>query len=408
MATYHTIVIGLGAHGSAAAHHLAKLGHHVLGLDRFAPPHAVGSSHGDTRITRLAVGEGTDLTPLALRSHVLWRELERETGTHLLTVCGGLVISTRSHEFISRGVRNFFDNTVAAARRHGIAHELLDANEIRGRFPQFAVRDHEEGYFEPEAGFLAVEACVAAQLARARALGADIRVNETVTGFAPSADGVTVTTDKGTYRADCLLVAAGPWLPQLIGPPVASLFRVTRQVMHWFETKAPAATFAPGTCPIFIWELADRPHGIYGIPALDPAGGVKVATELAHVVDPDTVERAVAPHEAAAAYADYVAPYVPGLGPRAVTSAVCLYTEAPGGRFVIDTLPEHPRVTFASACSGHGFKHSAALGEALAQRLVHGESAIDLRPFGLAALRRHMATMTPQQLAGYRAAAGQA
>jgi sarcosine oxidase len=270
------------------------------------------------------------------------------------------------------------------------------------------VRDHEEGYFEPEAGFLAVEACVDAQLARARALGADIRTNEKATGFAPSADAVTVTTDKGSYRAERLLVAAGAWLPQLIGAPFAGLFRVTRQVMHWFEIKTSAQTFAPGPCPIFIWELADRPQGIYGIPALEPSGGVKVATELAHVVDPDHVEHAVAPHEAAAAYADYVAPYVPGLGPRAVKSAVCLYTEAPGGRFVIDTLPEHPRVTFASACSGHGFKHSAALGEALAQRLVHGESAIDVHPFGLAALRRHMETMTPRQLAGYRAAAGQA
>lgn len=390
MATYHTIVIGLGAHGSAAAHHLAKLGQHVLGLDRFTPPHAFGSSHGDTRITRLAIGEGPDLTPLALRSHVLWRELERETGTHLLTVCGGLVISTRAHRFVSRGVERFFANTVAAARQHGIAHELLDANAIRRRFPQFAVRDHEEGYFEPEAGFLAVEACVGAQLARARELGADIRVNEKVTGFAPSADGVTVTTDKSTYRAERLLIAAGAWLPQLIGSP--DLFRVTRQVMHWFEITAPAATFAPGTCPIFIWELADRPQGIYGIPAIDPAGGVKVATELARVVDPDTADRAVAPHEAAAVHADYVAPYVPGLGPRAVKSTVCLYTEAPGGRFVIDTLPDHPRVTFASACSGHGFKHSAALGEALAQQLVHRDSAIGLNRFSLAALQQQART----------------
>jgi sarcosine oxidase len=406
MATYHTIVIGLGAHGSAAAYHLAKLGQHVLGLDRYAPPHAFGSSHGDTRITRLAIGEGTDLTSLAMRSHTLWRELERETGARLLTVCGGLVISTHSQQFISRGVRHFFDNTVAAARQHGIAHELLDAKEIRRRFPQFAVRDHEEGYFEPEAGFLAVEACVGAQLARARELGADIRANEQVTGFEASAGAVTVTSDKGTYRAERLLIAAGAWAPQLIGAPFGGLFRVTRQVMHWFEINAPAATFAPGPCPIFIWELTDRPQGIYGVPATDPSGGVKVATELAHVVDPDRVERAVAPHEAAAVHADYVAPYLPSLGPRAVKSAVCLYTEAPGGRFVIDALPDHPRVMFVSACSGHGFKHSAALGEALAQHLVHGESIIDLGPFGLAALQRHMDTMTPQQLSGNRAAAG--
>jgi sarcosine oxidase len=395
MATYHTIVLGLGAIGSAAAHHLAKLGSHVLGLDQFAPPHAFGSSHGDTRITRLAIGEGTDLTPLALRSHALWRGLEQETGARLLTVCGGLVISTRTQKFVSRGVTQFFANTLAAAQQHGIPHELLDANQIRRRFPQFAVRDYEEGYFEPQAGFLAVEACVRAQLARARRLGADIRVDENVLGFAASADAVTVDTDKSSYRADRLLVAAGAWLPQLIGPPVANLFRVTRQVMHWFEIATSAETFSPGACPVFIWELADRPQGIYGIPAIDAPGGVKVATELAHVVDPDSVDRAVAPDEAAAVYADYVAPYLPGLGPRAVRSAVCLYTEAPGGRFVIDSLPEHPRVMFASACSGHGFKHSAALGEALAQRLVHGESTIDLSPYRIAALQQNVERTMP-------------
>ena len=406
MATYHTIVLGLGAIGSATAYHLAKLGHHMLGLDQFAPPHAYGSSHGDTRITRLAIGEGTDLTPLALRSHGLWRVLEQETGARLLTVCGGLVISTRAQKFISRGVTGFFANTVAAARQHGIAHELLDATAIRRRFPQFAVRDDEEGYFEPDAGFLAVEDCVRAHLARARELGADIRGDEKVLAFETSSQAVTVRTDKDTYRSDRLLIVAGAWLPRLIGPPVANLFRVTRQVMHWFEIRVPAETFAPGTCPVFIWELAGRPHGIYGIPAIDAAGGVKVATELAHVVDPDNVDRAVTPEEARTVYADYVAPHLPGLGPRAVKSAVCLYTEAPGGRFVIDTLPDHPRVMFASACSGHGFKHSAALGEALAQRLIRGDSTIDLGPFRIAALQQQAEKMTPQQRASYQAITG--
>jgi sarcosine oxidase len=165
--------------------------------------------------------------------------------------------------------------------------------------------------------------------------------------------------------------------------------------MHWFAPATSPETFAPGTCPAFIWELADRPQGIYGIPATDAAGGVKVATELAQVADPDNVGRTVAPGEAAAVYTDYVMPYLPGLGPRTVKSAVCLYTEAPGGRFVIDVHPDHPRVTFASACSGHGFKHSAALGEALAQRLAHGESAIDLNPFRVAALQQQ--AMTPRQ-----------
>ncbi|HEU4883129.1 MAG TPA: N-methyl-L-tryptophan oxidase [Longimicrobium sp.] len=391
MPHFDTIVLGLGALGSAALYHLASAGQKVLGVDRFAPPHPYGSTHGDTRITRLAIGEGVEYTPFALRSHELWREIEGETGADLLTSCGGLIISNRGERPVSRGVPDFFDNTLAAARRYGIAHEVLDAREIRRRFPQLNVQSHEVGYYEPEAGFLRVEECVRAQLELARRRGATIRIDETVEGFESTANSATITTRDGTYSADHLLIAAGAWLPKLVGPPLADLFRVTRQVLHWFEIQSALEAFSPGRFPIFIWELPDRPQPIYGFPTVGMGGlapSIKVATEQSiATVDPDHVQRSVAPEEIAEMYARYVAPYLPGLGPRSVRTAVCMYTEAPGGRFVIDTHPDHPRVTFASACSGHGFKHSPALGEALAQRLTVGTSRLDLEPFSLASLR---------------------
>src|SRR5579885_24156 len=129
MPAHDAIVVGLGAMGSAALFQLAKRGARVLGIDRFSPPHDRGSSHGETRITRLAIGEGTHYTPLAQRSHALWREIERETGADLLTQCGGLILSGAS-KASSVHVANFFGNTVQTARRYGIAHELLDAAEI--------------------------------------------------------------------------------------------------------------------------------------------------------------------------------------------------------------------------------------------------------------------------------------
>lgn len=392
MPHFDTIVLGLGALGSAALYHLAASGQRVLGVDRFAPPHPYGSTHGDTRITRLAIGEGVEYTPLALRSHELWRTIEGETGTELLTSCGGLIISNRMQKPVSHGVPDFFDNTLAAARRHGIAHEVLDAAEIRRRFPQFNVQPHELGYYEPEAGFLRVEECVRAQLDLARRCGATIRVDEKVERFASTADSVTIATRRRTYSAGHLLIAAGAWLPRLVGPPLADLFTVTRQVLHWFEIRSAPETFSPGRFPIFLWELPDRTQPIYGFPsvagAVGPAPSIKIATEQSiATVDPDHVQRSVAPHELAEMYSGYVAPYFPGLGPRSPRTAVCMYTGAPGGRFVIDTHPDHERVTFGSACSGHGFKHSAALGEALAQRLTVGRSRIDLEPFSLARLR---------------------
>ena len=279
MSRFETIVLGLGAMGSATACHLARRGNRVLGIDRFSPPHAFGSTHGDTRITRLAIGEGEQYTPLALRSHELWRELERETGASLMTCNGGLVISSAAKTSINH-VENFFANTVAAARRFGIAHELLDAPAIRRRFPAFNIADDEYGYFEPSAGFVRPEACVAVHLAVAQGLGATLRCDEIVRGFDLSDGAVTVTTEKGAYRADRLIVTAGAWLPGLVGPEVSRHFTIYRQTLFWFDVAGRLTPFMPENFPIFIWELQDRKQGIYGFPAIDGAsGGVKIGAE---------------------------------------------------------------------------------------------------------------------------------
>ena len=356
----------------------------MLGLDRHSPPHAYGSTHGDTRVTRLAIGEGEQYTPLALRSHELWRELEAETGEDLLTANGGLVISSpaatsRTH------VEHFFENTVAAARRFGIAHELLDAAEIRHRFPQFLVSQGERGYFEKDAGFVRPERCVAAHLRQAERHGATIHRDERAIGFEASANGASVTTDRGAYAAENLIVAVGPWLSELVDRAIARHFAVYRQTLFWFDIAGPAEQFAVERCPIFIWELTGRMQGIYGFPAVDgPRGGVKIATEqFDAVTTPDAVRRNVTDGEAQAIYADYVVPYISGVAPRCLRTATCLYTVTPDFGFVLDRHPAFERVLLASPCSGHGFKHSPAIGEALADVAAGGVSRFDWAPFTL-------------------------
>src|SRR5215472_12586566 len=277
MRNYDAIVIGLGAMGSAALYQLASRGARVLGIDRYAPPHEEGSSHGETRITRLAIGEGDHYTPLVKRSHAIWRELEKETGADLFTQCGELIISSAARKS-SIHVEGFFQNTIEAARAHGIAHELLDAAQIRTRFPLFKVRDDESGYFEPEGGFVRPEACIAAQLSAAEKRGAEICRNETVEAFEPSSNGVTVRTDHGAYRADRIIVATGAWLPKLLGGDFARLLTVYPQVLHWFAIEGDARAYAPDRFPVFIWELADWKYGVYGFPSLD-GKSIKVATE---------------------------------------------------------------------------------------------------------------------------------
>jgi sarcosine oxidase len=358
--TFDTIVVGLGAMGSAAAWQLARRGVRVLGIDRYAPPHLHGSHCGESRITRKAIGEGDAYVPLALRSYEIWREIESACGERLLEVTGGLWISSPKRQ-AEVHVTDFFNRTVAAARRFGIAHEILDAASIRRRHPQFAVRDDESGYFEPDAGFLRPEACVRAQLALAAKAGADLRVNERVVGIEQVDGAVEVVTERGKYRGSRAIVAAGAGIVDL-APALRGRFTVSRQVQFWFEAEGH------DDMPVWIWELQERSHAIYGFASRD--GIVKIATE--------SFTRGIGADEM---YASLVAPFVRGVRPRCVKTIPCLYTATADFTFLIDRHPAMDRVIVASPCSGHGFKHSAAIGEALAKWVVEGKPPETLRPF---------------------------
>jgi sarcosine oxidase len=385
---YDVIVLGLGACGAATTYQLAKRGAKVLGIDQFDPPHRYGSTYGDTRVTRLGIGEGAHYTPLAVRSHAIWREIETETGLDLLTTNGGLIISSADSVGIHGSA--FFANTIAAARTHGIAYEKLDAAAIRGRFPQFAIDDGAVGYYEPSAGFVRPERCVAAQLALAKTKGGVLQRDERVIGFQATPSSVAVRTNSGVYEAGQLIIAAGPWLPSLLAPPLGALFKVYRQVLFWFDVE-DVESFLPERFPIFIWELPRKAGAVYGFPALDGArGGIKIATEsFESTTTPDTVRREVSVHEERAIHARFIAPFIRGVRPHCIRSVACLYTMTnvkDDFEFVIDRHPDFERVILASPCSGHGFKHSAAIGEALAQLALEGKSDADLRPFSLSRL----------------------
>jgi sarcosine oxidase len=382
--SFDAIVLGLGAMGSAAAYQLAKRGKKILGLDQYAPPHTLGSTHGDTRITRQAIGEGAEYVPLSLRSYEIWREIERLTGRDLLTVTGGLIMASQSSHTPQHGAENFLQTTIDAARRYDIPHEVLDTAEIRKRFPQFQLFGDELGYYEKPAGFLRPERCIEAQLALARHFGASIHTQEQALSYQPGASGdqVTLTTNHGTYTAGQLIVTAGPWISSLLEERYARYFTVYRQVLYWFAVKESLASFLLGAFPIFIWE---RPHSsIYGFPAIDgSAGGVKIATEdYDSPTSPAVVTREVSSEETQQMYAKHIANGLPGLSAGCVKAVSCLYTVTPDGKFVLDRHPEHPQVIIASPCSGHGFKHSAAIGEVLAQLVSDGASQIDISSFG--------------------------
>jgi sarcosine oxidase len=385
---YDAIVIGLGAMGSAAVYQLAKRGAKVLGIDRFTPPHTYGSSHGETRITRLACGEGPEYSQFAQRSHAIWRDLEHDTGVSLLVQNGFLAISGEGKRAANHENLAFLDTSFEAARQAGIAHEALDDRAIMARFPAFNFAAGDRAYFEPEGGFVYPERCVDTQLRQAGKLGAELRAGETVTGFAQSSDGVEVTTDRATYSAGQVIVSAGAWLPGLLRREQAQEFVVRRQVMHWFRVREgePLDRYRADRFPTYIWQLPAR-QAIYGFPWTgDGTPTIKVATEQYDTATTaDAVDRTVSAQEIDAMYREFVAPYFPGATGVSERAAVCLYICVPHARFVIDRLPDNERVIVASPCSGHGFKHSAAIGQALAELATEGRStSFDLSKFKFA------------------------
>lgn len=374
------IVVGLGAMGSATCYQLAARGVSVIGIDQHEPPHPYGSTHGETRITRLAIGEGDDYVPFVRRSHELWRGIEQLTGAQLLTRTGGVILGHGESPFLRR--------TRGSARRFGIDHENLSNGEVRARFPMFAVDDQTEGYYEPEAGYVRPESAVRAQLELARAHGAQLKVDERVEKWTASADGVRVQTAAGTYDAGGLVLCAGAWIPDLY-PEGSDIFAIYRQLLFWFPIRERYEELR--RMPVFVWEFAAPQDaithlvGFYGFPAIDgPAGGVKLATESYE----QTTSAARKPqpatrHEIDAMYRGYVESRLPWLGAQPLRTVPCLYTTVRQSRFVIDRHPDHDAVLIVSPCSGHGFKHSAAIGESVAQLVIDRATDIDLRPFKL-------------------------
>ncbi|MFD4544278.1 N-methyl-L-tryptophan oxidase [Streptomyces bauhiniae] len=364
--TYDVIVIGLGGMGSAAAHHLSARGARVLGLEKFGPVHNRGSSHGGSRITRQSYFEDPAYVPLLLRAYELYEELERATGRDVSLLRGGAMVGRPDSCTVSGSLRS--------ATQWDLPHELLDAKEIRRRFPTLAPADDEVALFEAKAGLLRPENMVAAHLQLATRQGAELRFEEPVVRWEPYRDGVRVHTVENTYTAGQLVICPGAWAPWLLadlGVPIT----VERQVMYWFQPTGGTGPFEPERHPIYIWENADGVQ-VYGFPAIDgPERGAKVAFfRKGQHTTPETIDRTVHAHEVRA-MADHMAGLIPDLPGTFLKAATCMYSTTPDEHFVIARHPAHPEsVTVACGFSGHGFKFVPVVGEILADLALAGST----------------------------------
>ncbi|HEX8914229.1 MAG TPA: N-methyl-L-tryptophan oxidase [Humisphaera sp.] len=363
---FDAIVVGVGAMGSAACFQLARRGLRVLGLEQFGVAHDRGSSHGRSRMIRTAYYEHPDYVPLLRRAYELWDELGAMSGEPLLYRTGGVYVGPPDGGLVA--------GSLASARLHGLPHEELSPTGLRDRFPQFRIPDTWRAVVEPAAGFLAPEAVVAAYARLARAAGAAIYEHEPVSGWAGDggdSSDLVVRTSRGAYRTKRLVVCGGPWSGRLLADLGVPLV-VTRQVLGWV-TPADPTPFALGAFPVW---AAENPDGTlqYGFPIMPGERTLKVAWHGAGTpTDPDAVDRATSGADAAT-----FLPQLPHLLPDAAGPVaemkVCLYTNSPDHRFVIDRHPRDPRVTVACGFSGHGFKFASVVGEVLSELVTDGRS----------------------------------
>jgi sarcosine oxidase len=371
--TYDTIVVGLGAMGSATAYHLARRGERVLALEQFRPGHTMGSSHGDSRIIREQYFEHPQYVPLVQRAYTLWRELEALTRMPLMRIHGGLMIGPPDGEVVS--------GTIRSAREHALPHEVLSPGEVHARFPAFTLPEGTVAVFDPHAGILDPDACNRAHIQAARAEGADIRFDEPMMAWEADGAGVTVKTPHDFYRARSLVLTVGAWTRDLV-PDVALPLVVERQVLFWFDVDRARDEYSRDHFPIYAWQHAPGSF-CYGFPRLLRGAKAAVMHHGKTCASPDEVDREIEPDEVDA-LRDAIRPILPHLASAPVReSLVCLFTNTPDHDFLIDRHPHHPQVLISSPCSGHGFKFASAIGEAHADLILDGHCRFDLTPFRL-------------------------
>ncbi|UPV73317.1 N-methyl-L-tryptophan oxidase [Halorussus limi] len=377
---YDAIVVGVGGMGSAAAYHLADRGKDVLGLERYDVPHTQGSSHGYTRIIRLAYYEHPSYVPLLRSAYDEWAALGDEYGEKLVHETGSVAVGPPDSDI--------FEGARRSCREHGLDHDVLSGAALNDRFPGYDVPEDFRAVFQPRGGFLVPEECIVAHVEGAQARGAEIRARTQVRDWRALDDGgVEVVAESAlpgadgtaTYEADSLVFAAGAWTGKLL-PELAPVLEPERQVLGWFQPDSPDR-FAPEEFPVFSMRC-DEGY-FYGFP-IHGVPGVKVGkyNHRRETVDPDEMNR-----EPTATDEEILREYVEGYfadaaGPT-MRLSTCMFTNTPDERFVIDTHPEHPQVAVAAGFSGHGFKFSSVVGSVVADLVDDGHTDHPIEQFGI-------------------------
>jgi len=366
---YDLIVVGSGSVGAAAGFYATQAGLSVLMIDSAHPPHSQGTHHGETRLIRHAYGEGERYVPLVLRAQTLWDELERQSGERIMHRSGILNLAPITSSFIQ--------NVIDSARAWQLDVKILQADEVRARWPQFTVPDDYIGVYEPNSGFLKCEQAVRSWVQLAEQAGCAQLFNCPVTEIGRDGDLQQVTTSDGIFRARKLLVSAGTWVSQLVADlPVAPV----RKVFAWYQ--ADGRYSENNKFPGFTVEMSDGSH-FYGFPADNNA--LKVGRHDGGQLMQTPADRkpfgsiAVDGNESF----NFLRKFLPGVG-VCLHGEACSYDNTPDEDFIIDTLPGEPNRLIITGLSGHGFKFASVLGELASEFAQNKPFSFDIAPFSLA------------------------
>ncbi|MDE2855451.1 MAG: N-methyl-L-tryptophan oxidase [Chloroflexota bacterium] len=387
---YDAIVIGVGGMGSAALYHLAKRGLKVLGIDQFEIPHNLGSSHGVTRIIRLAYYEDLAYVPLLRRAYELWAEVEAEFGEQLFYQTGSIDMGPEASDVFRGSLQSCIEND--------FEHEVLDSKGLRARFPAYRMPAETMAVFQPQGGLLAPERCITAYAQLAAGRGAEVHTGERVLGWDILADErVAVRTDAGRYIAEKLVICGGAWACKLAGP-AADIAVPERQVLIWLSPKRQE-WFQLDSFPV--WNGQVEEGRFYGLPEFNPSGrtpGMKLGRyhHLDEVCDPDQVDRETYARDEAILRA-FAERYFPDGAGAIADMVVCMFTNTPDEHFLLDTLPGAPQVSLAAGFSGHGFKMASVIGEIMADLAQQGETRHDIALHRLSRFQHHSADASASQ-----------
>jgi monomeric sarcosine oxidase len=369
------IVVGGGAMGSAAAWRLARAGHRVRLLEQFAFGHEQGSSHGPSRMIRIAypAPEYVELGQAAFR---LWDELqlEAELGESLLLRTHGMNVGLPHADAMEEVARTL--DTLA------VPYEQLDHDELRRRYPQYTFPEGSIGIYQEDYGILAASRCVEALAARARAEGAELHEEEPVLEIVPDGDGVTVRTTRGIYQAERVILTAGSWLRPLLAPLGIDLpLTVLQEQLAFFRVHDPAA-HTPDRLPLLMHRFPGTTSLGSVFPIYDHEGVKVMLDRIGPAVDPDNPDRMIEPARLDRLRA-YAAELMPGISGEILETTSCRYTMTPDEDFIIDRHQEHRQIVIASPCSSHGFKFAPVIGQMLADLAVNGTTPYPTARFSL-------------------------